>query len=347
MVILVPFDDNISNYPDLAYVYFFCRKFSNIFPLFTPLEIENALTERGYPSLVTLRTIIIIFLRNLYPNNVDSINFDNWENYLFDFFEDQIENNQIKENPMCFRSKKINSFFGCSTRNKIIILKLLCHFQIKFSKKVQENIKKFFGKEICTLTLVDLMDYPIGLDSKNRIYFYTDSPRLYRIYPDGCFESVTDTKEEVEELINSLNSESIKEKNLKYKIKNVILKYIDITNEYWKNENKSCTELKKKYNYNIPLTSLELKYLGPSIIGYEEINTEPPKKKIEEINTEQPKKKKEEIIIIDDDDQKMKNEEVIIINNNNGKKNENINKIRKEEEEEENKIKIIKKRKKK
>ncbi|ORY46732.1 hypothetical protein LY90DRAFT_671276 [Neocallimastix californiae] len=264
MVILVPFDDNISNY-----------------------EIENALTERGYPSLVTLRTIIIIFLRNLYPNNVDSIN-----------------------------------------------------------KKVQENIKKFFGKEICTLTLVDLMDYPIGLDSKNRIYFYTDSPRLYRIYPDGCFESVTDTKEEVEELINSLNSESIKEKNLKYKIKNVILKYIDITNEYWKNENKSCTELKKKYNYNIPLTSLELKYLGPSIIGYEEINIEPPKKKIEEINTEQPKKKKEEIIIIDDDDQKMKNEEVIIINNNNGKKNENINKIRKEEEEEEeNKIKIIKKRK--
>jgi len=189
------------------------------------------------------------------------------------------------------------------------------------------------------------MDYPIGLDSKNRIYFYTDSPRLYRIYPDGCFESVTDTKEEVEELINSLNSESIKEKNLKYKIKNVILKYIDITNEYWKNENKSCTELKKKYNYNIPLTSLELKYLGPSIIGYEEINIEPPKKKIEEINTEQPKKKKEEIIIIDDDDQKMKNEEVIIINNNNGKKNENINKIRKEEEEEENKIKIIKKRK--
>ena len=58
-------------------------------------------------------------------NNKLILSFDNWENYLFDFFEDQIENNQIKENPMCFRSKIINSFFGCSTRNKIIILKVI------------------------------------------------------------------------------------------------------------------------------------------------------------------------------------------------------------------------------
>ncbi|KAG4106242.1 hypothetical protein H8356DRAFT_1269299 [Neocallimastix lanati (nom. inval.)] len=149
MVVLTPFDDSISNYPDLAYVYFFCRKFSTIFPQFTPLEIEKALTERGYPSLIILRTIIIVFLRNLYPNNVDSIN-----------------------------------------------------------EKVQENIKLIYGKVTHNLTLVDLMDCPIGQDS-----------------------IVTDTKEEVEELIKSLNSEDIKEKRLKDKLENVILKYIDMANE--------------------------------------------------------------------------------------------------------------------
>ncbi|KAL6631833.1 hypothetical protein U3516DRAFT_808325 [Neocallimastix sp. 'constans'] len=231
MVVLTPFDDSISNYPDLAYVYFFCRKFSTIFPQFTPLEIEKALTERGYPSLIILRTIIIVFLRNLYPNNVDSINFDNWEDFLYDFFEDQIESKKIQENPLFFHYRKDNPFLNCSTRKKIMILKLLCLFQIKFSEKVQENIKLIYGKVTHNLTLVDLMDCPIGQDSINRIYFYTDSPRLYRIHSNGCFESVTDTKEEVEELIKSLNSEDIKEKRLKDKLENVILKYIDMANE--------------------------------------------------------------------------------------------------------------------
>jgi hypothetical protein len=306
MVVLTPFDDSISNYPDLAYVYFFCRKFSTIFPQFTPLEIEKALTERGYPSLIILRTIIIVFLRNLYPNNVDSINFDNWEDFLYDFFEDQIESKKIQENPLFFHYRKDNPFLNCSTRKKIMILKLLCLFQIKFSEKVQENIKLIYGKVTHNLTLVDLMDCPIGQDSINRIYFYTDSPRLYRIHSNGCFESVTDTKEEVEELIKSLNSEDIKEKRLKDKLENVILKYIDMANEEWVKENKQCTELKKNYDF-IPLTPFELKYLGSSIIGYEEVKTKPSEKKNEEV-----------IIIEDDDDDE---------NDDNNQSNDNDNKV--------------------